>query len=71
MTSVCNLLFSVVYLLYLPKIILYVKTKNKKEQSVYCDLIRIICFVLHAREFSVREFSAGRFSGYHLQYGPT
>ena len=37
-------------------------SKQKKKNLFFCDLITIICFVFHTGEFSVREFSAAKFS---------
>ena len=56
--------------MYLPKKIAFVKTKNEKKKILFIVTWQESS-VSYKGEFSVREFSAKTFSGYHFQYGPT
>ena len=45
-------------------------TKNKKKKILFI-VTWLELSISYTGEFSVSEFSAGKFSGYHFQYGPT
>ena len=55
-TSVFNLLFSVVYLLYLPKKILFVKTKNKKKNLFIVTWLELSVLFCMRGSFPLKNF---------------
>ena len=66
---ICTYITKGLYLLYLPKMVVFVKTKNKKKKILFI-VTWLELSVLYMGEFFVREFSAGTFSRYDFQYGP-
>ena len=52
--------------MYLPKKIVFEKTKSKQKKILFI-VIWLELSISFTGEFSVREFSAGKFSGYHFQ----
>ena len=46
--------------------------KNQKQKKKILFIVTWLeLSASYTGEFSVREFSAGKFSGHHFQYGPT